>query len=93
MPAFMTAAATRVLYDRAQRAHPRRVDPELNTAFIDLADEGITAANEYAEGMIGQSEFELAAWGYMLKAEFAEQRAEFEAIRDRLESEEGDDGE
>ncbi len=64
MPGFVTAAQARALYDRAQRAHPRRIDPELNARLIAGTNEQITAARSYATEMLEQRAFALAGYGF-----------------------------
>ncbi len=51
---YMTAAAARALYDRAQRAHPRRIDPELNAALAAMLTGEIRVARESAAVMAAQ---------------------------------------
>lgn len=74
MSAFMTAAQSRDLYRRALRPRPTHVTPELEAALIDLADQSVAAANEYAVAMIEQGQLGLATYGYVLKGEFAQGR-------------------
>ncbi len=54
MPSYMTAAATRVLYDRAQRPRPRRVTPALNAALAAMLAGEIRVARESGAVMAAQ---------------------------------------
>ncbi len=54
MPPFMTAAAARALYDRAQRRRPRRIGPELNAALAAMLAGEIRVARESGAVMAAQ---------------------------------------
>ena len=51
---FMTAAATRALYDRAQRPRPSHVTPELNAALAAMLAGEIRVARESGAVMAAQ---------------------------------------
>ncbi len=82
----MTAAATRALYDRAQRPRPSHVTPGLNAALAALTTEEIEAARAYAEAMIEQGAWELASRGFAEVTRLEELRSFYQGKR-----EEGDD--
>lgn len=64
MSAYMTAAATRALYDRAMRPRPSHVTPELTATLVADLEEQIAAARDYAEAMLKQGYLASADWGY-----------------------------
>ncbi|KKN35224.1 hypothetical protein LCGC14_0785960 [marine sediment metagenome] len=86
MPGYMTAAAARALYDRAQRPRPPHVTPRLNAALIALTTEEIEAARAYAEAMVEQGAWELASRGFAEVTRLEELRDYYRNGR-----EEGDD--
>ncbi len=84
MSPFMSAAATRDLYDRAQRPRPSHVTPELNARLIAGTNEQITAARSYATEMLEQRAFALAGYGFT-------EVARLERLREYYEGKERDD--
>ncbi len=54
MPGYMTAAAARDLYDRAQRPRPSHVTARLNAALAAMLADEIRVARESGAGMATQ---------------------------------------
>ena len=54
MPGYMTAPATRALYDRAQRPRPSHVTPELNAALAAMLADEIRVARASGAVMAAQ---------------------------------------
>ncbi len=87
MPGYMTAAAARALYDRAQRPRASHVTPRLNAALAAMLAGEIRVARESGAVMAAQGHNGCAAFAFSEMARMTELRGFYQG-----KSEEGDDG-
>ena len=88
MSGYMSAAAARALYDRAQRPRPSHVTPELNAALAAMLAGEIRVARESAAVMAAQGHNGPAAFVFSEVRRMTELQGFYRGKR-----EEGDDGE
>ena len=87
MPGFLTAAAARALYDRAQRPRPSHVTPQINTALAAMLADEIRVARESGAVMAAQGHNGCAAYVFSEVARMGKLRGFY-----RGRTEEPDDG-